>query len=375
MAGIYIHIPFCKQACHYCDFHFSTQQDYIPQLCRALIKELELQKDFLTGEPIETIYFGGGTPSLLAPQQLSEILNAIYKHFTVLKDAETTLEANPDDLTKDFIQSLLNVAINRLSIGVQSFDNTVLRFLNRAHNDSQAIKAIEDCRSAGINNLNIDLIYAIPGRDLTGLHTDLSKLISIKPDHISAYSLTIEPNTAFGRWSNKGKFSPATEDDNAQQFDCVMTALMQAGYQHYEISNYCMPGKEAEHNTNYWRQKKYLGIGPSAHSFNGSERWSNSRNNHIYIKSLQSNTVPATIETLTRNNKINEYIMTSLRTQWGCNVDFLYKAYDFDLVTQHAEYLKHGQSEELFTLTNGYLTLTKKGKFFADSVASEFFEV
>jgi oxygen-independent coproporphyrinogen III oxidase len=375
MAGIYIHIPFCKQACHYCDFHFSTQHDYIPALCSALVKELEMQKGYLAGEPIQTIYFGGGTPSLVSEEQLTEILNAIHKDFSVSKGAEVTLEANPDDITKDFINALLKIGVNRLSIGVQSFDNTVLRFLNRSHNGLQAIKAIDDCRDGGIKNLNVDLIYAIPGRDLLGLQADLSKLIDIKPDHISAYSLTVEPNTAFGKWSNNGKFVASSEEDNAQQFDCVMTTLMQARYQHYEISNYCLPGREAVHNTNYWRQKKYLGVGPSAHSFNGTERWSNIRNNHTYIKSIHSNTIPATIETLTLSNQINEYIMTSLRTQWGCSLQFLLKEYNLDLTVKQAEYLEYGQSIGLFILTNDHLTLMNKGKFFADSVATEFFEV
>lgn len=347
----------------------------MPLLCSAIVKEIELQKNFLAGESIQTIYFGGGTPSLLSEHQLTGILQAIHKHFAVVEEVEITLEANPDDLNKDFIGSLLNVGINRLSIGVQSFDDTVLRFLNRSHDGAQAIKAIDDCRNAGINNLNVDLIYAIPSRDLLRLEADLFKMIAIKPDHISAYSLTIEPNTAFGKWKDNGKFTVASEEDNAEQFECVMNSLVQAGYQHYEISNYCLPSREAVHNTNYWRQKKYLGIGPSAHSFNGTERSSNIRNNHAYMKALQSNRVPATIETLSRSNQINEYIMTSLRTKWGCSLQFLLKEYGFDLTTRHAAYLKQGQSQELFTLTKDHLTLTNKGKFFADSIAADFFEV
>lgn len=375
MAGIYIHVPFCKQACHYCDFHFSTQQDSMVALCQALAKELALQKDFLNGELIETIYFGGGTPSLLSEKQLTNILNAVYKYFTVAEAPEVTLEANPDDLTKSYIQSLIKVGINRLSIGVQSFDDDVLRFLNRSHHGEQALRVIDHCRNSGINKVNADLIYAIPNRDLASLQRDLAKMTSLKPDHISAYSLTIEPNTVFGKWSNQGKFISATEDENANQFDCVMNTLAQSGYEQYEISNYCLPGCEAIHNTNYWRQKKYLGIGPSAHSFNGLERWSNVQNNYKYIKSVQEDNIPATIETLSRSNKINEYIMTSLRTKWGCNLQFLQSTYKFNLADKHAQYVKNSQWQGLITLANGFLNLTDKGKYFADSIASELFEV
>ena len=344
-------------------------------LCQALAKELALQKDFLNGELIETIYFGGGTPSLLSEKQLTNILNAVYKYFTVAEAPEVTLEANPDDLTKSYIQSLIKVGINRLSIGVQSFDDDVLRFLNRSHHGEQALRVIDHCRNSGINKVNADLIYAIPNRDLASLQRDLAKMTSLKPDHISAYSLTIEPNTVFGKWSNQGKFISATEDENANQFECVMNTLAQSGYEQYEISNYCLPGCEAIHNTNYWRQKKYLGIGPSAHSFNGLERWSNVQNNYKYIKSVQEDNIPATIETLSRSNKINEYIMTSLRTKWGCNLQFLQSTYKFNLADKHAQYVKNSQRQGLITLTNGFLNLTDKGKYFADSIASELFEV
>ena len=374
MAGLYIHVPFCKQACHYCDFHFSTQSNYIPNLCDAIIKELALQKDFLS-EPIETIYFGGGTPSLLSHRQLESLFNAIHKHYQVKSGIEVTLEANPDDLTPDYSKGLTNVGVNRLSIGIQSFDDAVLKFLNRSHDKAQAIKAIEIAQNAGIHNLNVDLIYAIPNRSRISLQTDLDVLNQLKPDHISAYSLTIEPKTAFGKWTEVGKFTPDTEEENAYQFELVMDFLEHAGYQHYEISNYSLPGRHSVHNSSYWQQKKYLGVGPSAHSYNGQERWINVSNNHSYIKALSEHTLPTAIEVLSKRNKINEYIMTSLRTMWGCDVASLIAHYDFNLVEQNKIYFNEGLTKGLFTFQDNVIQLTRKGKLFADSIAAEFFVV
>lgn len=374
MAGLYIHVPFCKQACHYCDFHFSTQRDYTPQLCEAIIKELELQKNFL-GEPLETIYFGGGTPSLLSFKQLGDTFNHIFKNYTVSGNAEVTLEANPDDLTFEYVKELNSVGINRLSIGIQSFDDRVLKFLNRSHNGSQALKAIETSRAAGISNLNVDLIYAIPNRNQHSLVQDLNQLKVLRPDHISAYSLTVEPKTVFGNWTNAGKFAPETEEENAVQFELVMDYLAEAGYDHYEISNYSLPGRQSLHNSNYWRQKKYLGIGPSAHSYNGKERWINVANNHTYIKTLAADSIPATVEPLTPANQINEYIMTSLRTMWGCDVSVLQKKFQYNLIARNKIYFDKGIAEGLFTLQGEVVTLTRKGRLFADSIAAEFFVI
>lgn len=375
MAGLYIHIPFCKQACHYCDFHFSTQHDQMDNLCKALQQELVLQKDFLGGESLQTIYVGGGTPSLLSISQLQALFECIHRHYTVIQNAEITLEANPDDIDLNSANAWKMLGINRLSIGIQSFNDGVLKFLNRSHSGDQALRAMEIARQAGINNLNADLIYAIPGRDINQLDHELGILLEQKPDHISAYSLTIEPQTAFGNWYQKKKFNPESDEESARQFTQIMHRLKAAGYEHYEISNYALPGSLSKHNTNYWRQQPYLGIGPSAHSYNGEERWINAPNNYAYIKALTNGELPNSKEVLSPLNKINEYIMTSLRTQWGCHVNFLKEAYGFDLLIKQQAYIAEATQQGLLIVEADTIRLTDSGKLFADSIAAQFFEV
>ena len=266
MAGIYIHVPFCKQACYYCDFHFSTNQSLREELIQSIAVEFGLQKDYLQGEKIETIYLGGGTPSILSKRELDVIFNAIYKSYEVSTDPEITLEANPDDLTKEKISVLKEVGINRVSLGVQSFDDTVLKSLNRAHNSAEAMASVLDLRESGIPNLSIDLIHSIPGQDDHLLMNNLAKVIGLAPEHVSVYSLTIEEKTVFGKWAVQGKIKAIEETQSAYQFEQVMDTLLANGYQHYEISNFSLPGFASKHNSSYWQQKKYLGVGPSAHS-------------------------------------------------------------------------------------------------------------
>jgi oxygen-independent coproporphyrinogen-3 oxidase len=373
MAGLYIHIPFCKKACHYCDFHFSTQLDIKTQLSSALAKELSLQADYLGGELLETIYFGGGTPSLLSEAEISLIFNSIHKHFKVHTGAEVTLEANPDDLTPEKLNELKLSGVNRLSIGIQSLDNQVLSFLNRSHNSQQALKSIEVAREVGFSNINVDLIYAIPGRNIALLKKDIDQLLALQPEHISAYSLTIEEKTVFGNWALRGKLSPETEEENASQFELVMDKLAEARFEQYEISNYARPGLQSQHNSSYWKQKKYLGIGPSAHSFNGSARQVNVSNNHAYQKALDAGEIPATIETLSLKNRINEYIMTSLRTVWGCNTDYLKQNFQFDLLKHQSQYLDQTIKNGLIRLQEKTLVLTRSGKMLADKITSDLF--
>jgi oxygen-independent coproporphyrinogen-3 oxidase len=373
MAGLYFHIPFCKQACHYCDFHFSTNQTLKSELVDQLAAELILQKDYLQGERIETIYLGGGTPSLLSARELEILFTAIQKNYKVANSIEVTLEANPDDLSVEKLNDLKQAGINRLSIGIQSFDETVLKFLNRAHTAAEALDCIEAARKAGIQNISIDLIYSIPGQDDKTLKRNLTTALELQPNHISAYSLTIEEKTVFGRWANKGKLQAMDDGQSAQQFEFVMDLLIHYGYQHYEISNYCLPGFQSNHNTSYWQGKNYLGIGPSAHSYNGVSRQFNVSNNHLYIKSIQKGTVPFEREILTRENKINEYIFTTLRTEWGCNLNFLKERFGHDLAIQNKTYLHQLLSGSFITLKNDTLCLTRAGKLLADRIASDLF--
>jgi oxygen-independent coproporphyrinogen III oxidase len=375
MAGLYLHIPFCKKACHYCDFHFSTQLDSTGQLREALSKELTLQANYLNDETLETIYFGGGTPSVLSSKELEQIFNSIQKNFAVDADAEITLEANPDDLSPEKIRELRDVGVNRLSIGIQSLDDQVLSFLNRSHNAGQALKCIESARKADFSNINVDLIYAIPERSISLLKKDIDELLNLEPEHISAYSLTIEEKTVFGNWAARGKFKPEEEEENAHQFELVMDMLADAGFEQYEISNYAKPGFQSRHNSSYWKQKMYLGVGPSAHSFNGYQRQVNVPNNQAYIKALSASKIPATLETLSREDQINEYIMTSLRTMWGCNNEYLISNFQYDLLHRQREYLQRAIVNGLIQIDEAILKLTRTGKMHADKIASDLFLV
>ena len=373
MAGVYIHIPFCKQACFYCDFHFSTNQSVKEELIEAIARELSLQKDYLQGEPIETIYFGGGTPSLLTKKDLEAILHSVHKNYSIAELPEVTLEANPDDLNEEKIVALKEAGINRISLGVQSFDNTILKFLNRAHTGEDALASIELLRKHGINNLSIDLIHSIPGQDDLMLSKNLEKILAIAPAHISVYSLTIEEKTVFGKRASRGFLSPIDEAQSAGQFEIAMDTLIDHGYQHYEISNFCLPGFASKHNSSYWQQKKYLGVGPSAHSFDGESRQFNVSNNHHYVKSLSQEKIPFEKETLKLENKINEYIFTSLRTSRGCSLAFLKSNYGYELDSIRPAYLQSITELGYVTITNQLLVLTRKGKLLADKIAADLF--
>ena len=375
MAGIYIHIPFCKQACYYCDFHFSTNQQDKGKMIAALTDELIFRKDFLQGEPVSTIYFGGGTPSLLSASEIEVLLTVIQKVYDVGPKTEITLEANPDDLTVPGLADLTTLGVNRLSIGIQSFENQLLTFLHRAHDSATAKHSVELAREAGFGNISIDLIYAIPGLDDSLWIAQLDQAISLGPEHISCYALTIEDRTAFGRWTASGKLKPVDEETAARQLEITSETLVSAGYQHYEISNFARTGFISKHNTAYWQQQKYLGIGPGAHSYNGSIRMFNVRNNAIYIRQIQSGQLPAETETLTLQNKINEYILTTLRTTWGSDLSQLKRDFDVDLLHSNNGYISQLIAGGLANLENNVLTLSSKGRLLADKIASDLFVV
>lgn len=371
MAGLYLHIPFCKQACYYCDFHFSTNQSRKTEMINALIEEMSLQREYLGSEKINTIYFGGGTPSLLNEKELDKIMSAIAKYFVLDNKNEITLEANPDDLTLAKLQMLKDVGINRLSIGIQSFNNDFLQYMNRAHDSDEAVKCIENAKKTGFDNFSLDLIYAIPADDHSHWYFDLEKAMSLEPNHISAYCLTIEPKTVFGIKNKKGNLKLADEEFAARQFEILVETLSNHDYLQYEISNFCKEGYHSKHNTNYWLRAKYLGIGPSAHSYDGSSRQFNISHNQKYLSSIAEKKIPAELEILSRNDHVNEYILTNLRTVWGVDNTILQNEYSYDLLLGQQDYLRELLIKELIVVQNQSLVLTDKGKLLADQIASD----
>ncbi|WP_210489634.1 radical SAM family heme chaperone HemW [Rufibacter aurantiacus] len=373
MAGIYLHIPFCKQACHYCDFHFSTSMGLKEQVLQAMHRELDLQQNYLNGEVINTIYFGGGTPSILSVDELNGLLEAIYAKHTVNPNAEITLEANPDDLTPEKLQALRQTRINRLSIGVQSFHDPHLQLMNRPHTAAEAADCIILAQELGFDNISLDLIYGIPAEDAALWEEDLAKAFALNVQHLSCYALTIEPNTVFGSRVQKGKFSPADEERVARQFELLMDQAARHGFLHYEISNFCQPGFESKHNSSYWKQVPYLGLGPSAHSFNGVSRQFNIAHNPKYVQALEAGQLPCTVEELSVEDRVNEYVMTTLRTSWGCDTAYIREKWGVDLVTLHTAYLQKIEAQRLLRREGSVLILTEAGKLLADEIALDLF--
>ena len=373
MAGLYIHIPFCKKACHYCDFHFSQSLGQIDEMVDAIGEELIMQSDFLGRDTIYTIYFGGGTPSLLEGPHLKKLMGIIQSEYTLSSNPEVTMEANPDDLTEEKLTTFFNLGVNRLSIGVQSFNDEHLKWMNRQHTRKEAIDTFHLARKAGFENISLDLIYALPGENHENWHHDLKMMVGLRPEHISSYCLTIEPQTAFGNWLKKGKIKAIDEDFAADQFEILLDTMAKYGYDQYEISNFAQPGYESQHNSAYWKDEKYLGIGPSAHSYSGKFRKANVANNAKYLKGIKEGEVPAEVITLTPEDQVNEYILTSLRTKWGCDMSRLKTKYNVDLLTKQEHYLNKLASQDLIYEDEGCLILTNKGKLLADKIASDLF--
>lgn len=378
MSGIYIHIPFCRQACHYCNFHFSVSQKRRPEFVEALLNEIEIRKDFLYGAgfdrwSITTLYFGGGTPSLLERNELERIFNRLYNHFTFAPDVEITLEANPDDLTTEKLHMLKELSVNRLSIGIQSFSDADLRYMNRSHNAQQARAVLQRAFDVGFHNITADLIYGIPTLDDDQWEQNVMQLITMGVPHISAYSLTVEKKTALEVFIRKGKAAPVDEEQAARQFEMLCYLASMHGYEHYEISNFGKPGFFSRHNISYWSGVPYLGLGPSAHSFVPGKRQWNIANTCEYIDSLASGTIPYDHEILDKQQQFNEYVMTALRTMWGVDKAFVEKRfgghYLSRMMRSAAKYLKSGMLQE----TLSHLKVSQKGKFFADGIAADLF--
>lgn len=375
MAGIYIHIPFCKQACTYCDFHFSTSMANKGKVVDALLKEIELRADFVGNEEIETLYFGGGTPSLLEADELQKILSELHSNFHFAEGFEFTFEANPDDLTKEKIGMLAQKGVNRLSIGVQSFDDKYLKWMNRAHRSEESVICVKLAQAEGITNISIDLIYGLPDLSVAKWEAEIDRAIDLGVTHISAYCLTVEPNTALGFRVRKGKEKPVDEEAASEQFEILVRKLAEAGFEQYEVSNFAREGYYSKHNTAYWQGVPYLGLGPSAHSFAPRFREWNVANNMRYIQSIEAGKLPLTREELSRENRINEWIMTGLRTKWGIDFEVGISEFGVDLRIENKAFLDKIVDEGEAVLEGSHFRLTPKGLFLADGIAAEFFVV
>ncbi len=373
MAGIYIHIPFCKKACHYCDFHFSTSLKFKEEVLTAILKEVGRQQAYLNKEEIETIYFGGGTPSLLNKKELKIILNKIGEVFKLIKTPEITLEANPDDLTLQKLKELKEVGINRLSIGVQSFFDKHLTWMNRAHSAKESKECIINAKSLGFSNLTLDLIYGMPNLSNEEWEENIKQAVDLGVGHISAYNLTMEQNTAYAHYVKKGIYEAPSDEKGAEQFQILIEELKKAGYLQYETSNFAKSNQYSKHNSSYWKGKKYLGIGPSAHSFNGDSRQWNVANNKKYIDAIANNSAQYELEELTNFNKVNEHLLIGLRTIWGCDLSFIEKELFEKTHQAFLKELKVQIADGFVVQKENQLFLTEKGKLFADRVASDLF--
>jgi oxygen-independent coproporphyrinogen-3 oxidase len=372
MAGIYIHIPFCKKLCFYCDFyHVITPDDY-SGFIEAVIKEASLRREYLGSESVTTIYLGGGTPSVLSISDLGAILDQVHRQFIVEKDFELTIELNPDDVNPVYLKGLRKLGINRISLGIQSWRDSDLIMLNRRHNSVQAATALNDIFNAGFENVTIDLIYGIPGMTAREWASNLDIAFSFDIKHLSAYHLTIEKGTVFGKMLGKGHLVEIDEEESASLFNILIEKAEAAGFIHYEISNFGKPGYFSSHNSNYWKQVNYLGLGPSAHSFNGYSRQWNISNLKAYVKAINSGIPYYESEELDTKARFNEYIMTSLRTMWGIDLEYVEKTFEKEgydyVVNLSAKFRDYG----LMKQDKKNLVLTNQGKMISDNIISEF---
>ncbi|WCO01341.1 radical SAM family heme chaperone HemW [Psychroserpens ponticola] len=388
MSGIYIHIPFCKQACHYCDFHFSTSLKKRDEMVVALANEIQFRKEEFKNTTVQTIYFGGGTPSVLTIKELQFLIDAVYSAYDVVSNPEITLEANPDDLIKaqsnqnlsvraqsrTVFEDYRSIGINRLSIGIQSFFESDLKLMNRAHNAEEAKSCLEEATQY-FDNISVDLIYGIPGLSNDHWKQNIETALSYNIPHISSYALTVEPKTALASFIKKGLIENVDDNQAHEQFHMLKDILEASGFVHYELSNFGKDGYFSKNNSAYWQGKSYIGIGPSAHSFNGKERGWNVRNNSKYIKAIQSKILPIETETLTIIDQYNEYVMTGLRTIWG--ISFHKVENDFGIVFKDylIEQSKIFIHQHLLYIDDGHLKVTKKGQFLCDGIASELFKL
>ena len=372
MAGIYIHIPFCKKACNYCNFHFSVNKQLLPEMVASITTEARLQRNYITA-PVETIYFGGGTPSLLSNEELNLLLQEIRSLFSITENVEITLEANPDDISEKKLAEWKEAGINRLSIGIQSFFEEDLLWMGRAHNAAQAIDCIKKAQTAGFSNLSVDLIYGGPTLSNEHWKENMNIAIGLNIPHLSCYALTVEPKTVLAQKITDRLLADVDPEIQATHFTMLMERTEAAGYEHYEISNFALPGKRSRHNSSYWKGKPYLGLGPAAHSFNGTCRQWNIANNSLYISSISKGMIPFEIEVLTRTQQVNEYMMTALRTAEGIDLNRLTEIGN-ELITETV--LSGAQkfiAQGTINHTGHFLVIPGKGKFYADGIAADLF--
>ena len=374
MAGIYIHIPFCKQACHYCDFHFSTSLKHKTHLVKSINKELILRKSELKSEFIETIYFGGGTPSLLSSDEIRSILKTIFNDFEVVLNPEITFEVNPDDIDENYLKVIKKLGVNRLSIGIQSFFTHDLNLMNRSHDALQAEQVLE-LVSKYFKNFSVDLIYGTPGLTNEMWIKNIDTVLKYNTPHISSYALTIEKDTALSHFINKGIVKPVSDEQSQEQFQILVNKLIDVGFIHYELSNFGKPNKFSKNNSSYWNGGLYLGIGPSAHSYNGKTRSWNIANNLKYISSISKGILPSDVEVLTKIDRYNERIMTGLRTMWGVSFIQIEKDFGKDYLVYLKNRSKSFIREGLLVIDAGALIATSKGKFLVDGIASDLFKL
>ena len=371
MAGIYIHIPFCKRRCIYCDFFSTTQSEKKAEYVHALVRELEMRKDYVEDEEIETIYLGGGTPSQLSQEELEEIFAYIYKVYKVTPDAEITLEANPDDLTPEYVSMLRTLPVNRISMGIQTFQEETLKLLHRRHTARQAIEAFRRCREAGFQNISIDLMYGLPGETLETWEQDLQQAVDLRPEHISAYHLIYEEGTTLWNLREQNKVEEAEEELSLTLFKALIERLTKAGYQHYEISNFCLPGLHSRHNSSYWTGKKYLGCGPSAHSFDGISRQWNVSSLEKYLEGIRSNQLDFELEDLDLYTRYNDFVITSIRTCWGMPLAQLRTTYGETLYNYCLRMAKPHIEQGVLEIKEDTLKLTPQGIFISDGIMSD----
>lgn len=372
MAGVYIHIPFCRKACHYCNFHFSTSPKLQEGFVSALLQEIDLRQNYLS-EPVSTVYFGGGTPSILPSENIKDIISRLQENFVIKNNAEFTLEANPDDITAKKLAEWKETGINRLSIGIQSFRQEDLKWMNRAHNAEQAFDCIALAQNAGFDNLTIDLIYGTPTLSDEAWEKNVRTAIALQIPHLSCYALTVEPKTALEKLIKQKKLADVDTEKQARHFELLMQWMKDAGYEHYEISNFAKPGFRSKHNSSYWQGKSYIGLGPSAHSFNGASRQWNIANNALYIQSLSKGLVPFEAEVLTTEQQLNEYIMTSLRTMEGISLQKVKEIFGKDKYDYVIKTARPHLDHQHLAVENDFLKTTTEGKLLADGIAADLF--
>ena len=375
MASIYIHIPYCKQQCTYCNFHFRIAQNDKEEMLKSIKKEIEMRQPYLNDTTISSIYFGGGTPSILNKEELNSLVNTVYRHFTIDTDAEITLECNPDDLNTKMLSDLKEIGINRLSIGIQSFDDADLKFMNRSHNAKEALGCIHLAKKAGFENITIDLIYGLPNQSNEKWKQNLKQMLALDIQHFSAYALTIEPKTALKHLIDKKKVTPLEEKITVEHFNTLVQIATENNFIHYEISNFGKEGFFSNHNTAYWKNQHYLGVGPSAHSFNGTSRQWNIASNKQYIEKVNTNNSYFEVEQLSNEQQYNEYIFTALRTMWGVELNYIAAQFGADAQKYFKKQVQNWKNQEKIKQLNNNYTLTEKGKVYADAIASDLFIV